>query len=392
MANMLSTLERFRNRELAARILREIRRLDPNRRVKFMHVCGSHELTITRFGLRSLLPDWLEVISGPGCPICVTSAVEIDEAIELARRGNLITTFGDMFRAPSTRGSLANAKTNGADVSIVYGISDAVKAARNNPRREVVHVAIGFETTAPTTAAEVLRGLPENFSLLVCHRLMPPVMQFLLASGETALDGFICPGHVSTIIGSKPYEPLSKRYKVPQVIAGFEPVDVLIAIWMLLKQLKEGRSEVEIEYTRSVRPEGNVQAQRMMEEAFEPVDKRWRGFPVIPKSALELRSEFECHDARKRFAIDFSRETSADFVKGCRCGEVLRGLIYPQECPMFDKACTPEHPLGPCAVTTEGACNAAMKHKKFDPVIRFKKFSPKKVENNPDLVFKGKSL
>lgn len=364
--------KKYRDKKLVTQIADAIRELTPNRRVKFVHICGSHEQTITRFGIRSLLPNNLEIFSGPGCPVCCTPATEIDESIELAERGCIVTTFGDMFCVPGTKKSLSDAKTNAADVRIVYGISDAVKAARDNPKREVVHVAIGFETTAPTTAAEVLRGLPENFSLLVCHRLMPPVMQFLLASGEIALDGFICPGHVSTIIGSKPYEPLSRRYKVPQVIAGFEPVDVLIAIWMLLKQLREGRSEVGIEYTRSVRPEGNVQAQRMMREAFESVDKRWRGFPVIPKSALELRPEFERHDARKRFAIDFSRETSADFVKGCRCGEVLRGLIYPQECPMFDKACTPEHPLGPCAVTAEGACNAAMKPK-FDPVLRFKK-------------------
>jgi len=360
-----ATLKKFRDREIAARILREIRGLYPNRRVKFMHVCGSHEVTITKFGLRSLLPNWLEVISGPGCPVCVTSTAEIAEAIELARRGYLITTFGDMFRVPGTGTSLAGAKTDGADVRIVYGVADAVEMARRNPGREVVHAAVGFETTAPTTAAEVLRGPPENFSLLVCHRLIPPAMEFLLGSGEVALDGFICPGHVSTIIGSKPYEHLSDHYGVPQVIAGFEPIDVLLSIWMLLKQLREGRHEVEIGYTRAVRPEGNVVAQEKIAQVFKVVDKKWRGFPMVPRSALELRREFEGYDAHEKF--DFQVGEVEDFARGCRCGDVLRGLINPRECPLFNEACTPEHPVGPCAVTTEGACNIRMKH----PTIAF---------------------
>jgi len=360
MANAL--LEKFRDRKLAIRILREIRGLNPNRRVKFMHVCGSHELTITKFGLRSLFPDWLEVISGPGCPVCVTSAAEIDEAVELAKQGHLITTFGDMFRVPGTRTSLENAKTDGADVKIVYGVADAVEMARRNPDRDVVHAAVGFETTAPTTAAEILREPPENFSFLVCHRLIPPAMEFLLASGEIALDGFICPGHVSTIIGSKPYERLSKKYGVPQVIAGFEPIDVLIGVWMLLKQLREGRREVEIEYTRSVRPEGNVVAQEKMSEVFEVVDKRWRGFPVVPRSAFQLRREFEKYDARAKF--DVQVESMVGFATGCRCGDVLKGLIYPLECPLFGKTCTPEKPRGGCMVTTEGACNIAFRHER----------------------------
>ncbi|MDI6884018.1 MAG: hydrogenase formation protein HypD [Hadesarchaea archaeon] len=356
-------LKKFRDRDLAARILHEIREFAPERRVKFMHVCGSHEVTITRFGLRSLLPEWLEVMSGPGCPVCVTHTAEIDESIELATQGYLVTTFGDMFWVPGTQSSLARAKTDGADVRIVYSVEDAIEVARRNPSREVVHVAIGFETTAPTTASELLRKPPKNFSLLVCHRLIPPAMQFLLESGEVALDGFICPGHVSTIIGSKPYEPLSERYKVPQVIAGFEPIDVLLGIWMLLKQLREGRREVEIEYTRSVRPRGNEIAQEKMREVFEVVDKRWRGLPVIPKSAFELKREFVDYDARKKFGVLVKE--SVDFAKGCRCGEVLRGVIHPSECPLFGKACTQEHPMGPCAVTSEGACNVAMKFGKF---------------------------
>jgi len=350
----------FRDRELAAKIIQEIRKLDLGRKIKIMHVCGSHEVTVTKYGLRSLLPDWVEVMAGPGCPICVTTSAEIDEAIELAKRGHIITTFGDLFRVPGTRASLADAKTDGADIRIIYGATDAVEVARRNPGQEVIHVAIGFETTAPAIASELLREPPANFNLLVCHRLIPPAMQFLLASGEVALDGFLCPGHVATITGSKPYEPISEKYKVPQVIAGFEPIDLLLGIWMLLKQIKDGRNEVEIEYTRSVRPEGNVLAQDKIKQVFDVIDKPWRGFPVIPSSAFELLSDFKHFDARKRF--DIHVEDAVDIAEGCRCGEVLRGLVYPHECPLFGKVCTPLKPIGPCMVSSEGTCNIAFKY------------------------------
>jgi len=325
-----------------------------------MHVCGTHEFAIVHHGLRDLLPDNIELIAGPGCPVCVTAAREIDEAVELAKREKLVTTFGDMFRVPGSSASLADAKTDGADVRIVYGIADAVKTARKNPTREVIHVAIGFETTAPTTAAEILREPPENFSLLTCHRLIPPAMEFLLNSGESKIDGFICPGHVSTIIGSKPYDPISKRFKVPQVVAGFEPIDVLLGVLMLLRQIRDGRAEVENQYTRAVRPEGNEVAQRKMREVFEVVGKPWRGFPVIPQSALKLREEFERCDARKRFDIEVGE--APEFAAGCRCGEVLRGLIKPPECPLFLGACTPDSPHGPCMVSFEGTCSVWAKH------------------------------
>jgi len=356
----------FRDRGLAAQIVRRIREFKPARKIKLMHICGSHEVTITRYGLRSLLPNWIEVISGPGCPVCVTNAAEIDEAIELARLGHLITTFGDLFRVPGTHTSLADVKTDGADVRIVYGATDAVEVARRNPEREVVHVAIGFETTAPAIASELLRAPPSNFSLLVCHRLIPPAMEFLLASGEVALDGFLCPGHVSTIIGSKPYEPISTKYKVPQVIAGFEPIDVLLGIWMLLRQIEDGRHEVEIEYTRSVRPEGNVIAREKMGQVFKVIDKTWRGFPTIPASAFKLRSNFEHYDAHKKFDIHI--EGTVDVARGCRCGEILRGLVYPHECPLFGKACTPLKPIGPCMVSSEGTCNIVFKFGKHGQI------------------------
>jgi len=311
--------------------------------------------------LRSLLPKGLEVRAGPGCPVCVTSAAEIQIAIELAlSRKVTLTTYGDMFRVPGAKGaSLMNAKAKGADVRIVYSVADAISIARKLDR-EVVHFAIGFETTAPTTAIELMKGVPENFSLIVSHRLIPPAMEHLLKSGDIAIGGFICPGHVSTIIGSEPYEPIAKRYRKPMVIGGFEPLDVLASLVMLLEQLKNGRCDVEIEYTRSVRREGNVKAKRVMGEVFDVCDGDWRGIGVIPSSKLKLKKEFENHDALKRFDIEV--EVEEEMPKGCRCADVLRGLIYPWECPLYNRACTPTSPVGPCAVSIEGACHIAMKH------------------------------
>jgi len=354
------TLKRYRSGKIVRRLATAIENLMPDRKIKIVHVCGSHERTIVMFGLRELLPNGLEVFSGPGCPVCCTPAEEIDMAIELARSGVTVTTFGDMLRVPGSDASLAKAREEGKDVRVVYSISDAVELAKREPEKEVVHMAIGFETTAPSTASTALSNPPKNFSVLISHLLIPPVMEYLLRSGESQIDGFICPGHVSTIIGSAPYEPISESYNVPQVIAGFEPVDVMLGILMLLKQMKEGRHEVEIEYTRSVKRNGNPVALELMERAFVRVGKAWRGFPEIPYSALALRDEFEGVDARKKFRIKADRASQPP--EGCRCGEVLRGLIYPWECPLFGRACTPEHPVGPCAVSSEGACNVAMKY------------------------------
>jgi len=320
-----------------------------------------HEWTISRFGLRSLLPKGLEVRSGPGCPVCVTSVAEIQAAIDLAlSRKAVLTTYGDMFRVPATKGmSLMKAKAKGADIRIVYSIMDSIKIAERLGV-EVVHFAIGFETTAPTTAIELLKGVPRNFSVIVSHRLIPPAMEHLLKSGDIAIGGFICPGHVSTIIGSEPYEPIAKKYGKPMVIGGFEPLDVLASILMLLEQIRDGRCDVEIEYSRSVRREGNVKAKKAMWEVFEPCDGDWRGIGTIPESKLKLKKEFEEYDALKRFDVEPSIEE--EMPKGCRCADVLKGLIYPWECPLYNKACTPINPIGPCAVSIEGACHIAMKH------------------------------
>ncbi len=329
--------------------------------VKFMHVCGTHEQSIVQHGLRALLPETVEIIAGPGCPVCITPKYDIDTAVFLSKQDVTITTFGDMYRVPSTE-SLSDAKSKGADIRIIYSITNALDIARKNPEKEVIHFGIGFETTAPTTAVAV-QDAPSNFSVLSCHRLIPPALLFLLGLGEIDIQGFMEPGHVSTIIGTRPYEIVSHKYKVPQVVSGFEPEDVLIAILMLLTQLKEERCEVENEYTRVVREEGNILAQKAMEEAFDVVDADWRALPTIPESGYEISRKYEECNARKRF-----EDVLEEFVydpyepKGCRCGEVLRGLVYPEECPLFKKVCTPVSPVGPCMVSREGSCSIRYKY------------------------------
>jgi len=344
------------SRELVSRI-QEI-----SRPVKIMHVCGSHEHTIMQHGVRSLLPEEVEVVAGPGCPVCCVPAREIDECIELARQGVTITTFGDMLRVPGSRGSLADARADGADVRIVYGVSNAVEIARKLDR-EVVFMAAGFETTAPTTASEILSGPPENFSVLSCHRLIPPALRFLIESGEVNLNALIEPGHVSTIIGMKPYEPFSRDYGIPQVIAGFNPLDILMAVYMILRQIERGEAKVENEYKRAVRPEGNLKAQRAMDEVFYVTEREWRGFPVIPESVYEIRDEFSEFNAREKFDIEV--EDTVDTPAGCICGAVLRGVARPEECKLFKNECTPTSPIGACMVSREGTCNIAYRYSSF---------------------------
>jgi len=344
------------SRELVSRI-HEI-----SRPVKIMHVCGSHEHTIMQHGVRSLLPDEVEVVAGPGCPVCCVPAREIDECIELARQGVTITTFGDMLRVPGSEGSLADARAEGADVRIVYGVGNAVEIARKLDR-EVVFMAAGFETTAPTTAAEILSGPPENFSVLSCHRLIPPALKFLIESGEVNLNALIEPGHVSTIIGMKPYEPFSRDYGIPQVIAGFNPLDILMAVYMILRQIERGEAKVENEYKRAVKPEGNIKAQQAMDEVFRITEREWRGFPVIPESVYEIRDEFSEFNAREKFDIEV--EDTVDTPAGCICGAVLRGVARPEECKLFRTECTPTSPIGACMVSREGTCNIAYRYSSF---------------------------
>jgi hydrogenase expression/formation protein HypD len=336
-----------------------------------MEVCGTHTVAIARHGLREALPRGVRLISGPGCPVCVTPQEQIDHFIALGGvEGVRLATFGDMVRVPGTVKSLEQARAEGAEVLVVYSPMEAVEAAARNPEKQVVFFGIGFETTAPAVGLAILeakrRGLG-NFSVLCAHKLIPPAMLALLDSevrgeGRLPVDGFICPGHVSVVIGSDAYRPVAERGK-PCVVAGFEAADVLAAVGMLLRQLAEGRSEVEVEYTRAVRPEGNPRAQELLARVFRVSDARWRGLGVIPQSGYELAEEFAAYDAARRFEVE--RPESVE-PAGCRCGDVLRGAIEPPECPLFGGACTPRKPVGSCMVSSEGACQAWYRYRRSE--------------------------
>lgn len=345
----------FRDPELAKRVAKRIQELAPMKgTVKICHVCGTHEWTITHYGIRSLLPSNVEVIAGPGCPVCIVPASEIDEAVQLSLKGVTLTCFGDVLRVPGSKMSLLDAKAKGADVRIVYGVSDAVEIAKKEQDKEFVFFAVGFETTAPSTAVEVSHKPPKNLSFLISHRVIPPAMKMLAEMEDLNLNGFIAPGHVSTIIGLEPYEIFPKTYGMPTVVAGFEPLDILFAIHMITKQLNEGDPILENEYTRAVRWEGNVKAQGLMQEVFDVEDGRWRGLGTIPLSKFVLRKRYVAYDAQSKY--DTKIEEGIDLQPGCRCHLVIIGKIKPTECPLFMKACTPQNPVGACMVSVEGTC------------------------------------
>jgi len=353
---------RFRDPALAKKVVAKIEEIASSLSydVKFCHVCGTHEWTIVHYGLRSLLPENVDVIAGPGCPVCITPAAEIDNAVSLALEGVTVLSFGDAIRVPGSEMSLLNAKAKGGDVRIVYSVNDAVKMAKKEPNKEFVFFAIGFETTAPSTAIEVLKKPPRNLSFLVVHRLIPPAMELLLGIGDLRIDGFIAPGHVSTIIGLKPYRIFPQAYGMPTVIAGFEPLDILFGVLMLLKQVREGKPKLENEYVRSVNPEGNVKAQLVMKEAFDITSGYWRGLGRIPSSALELKEAFSKYDAKSKYNLKVKHVR--ELLPGCLCHLVIIGKVKPPECPLFMKVCTPEAPKGPCMVSIEGTCNIWAKH------------------------------
>lgn len=351
---------KYRDEETAKKILGKIKAMDVE--AKFMHICGTHQDTIVRFGLQEMLADvGVEIAQGPGCPVCVTTSQEIADAITLARNGVTVTAFGDMMRVPTTIGSLFSAKADGADVRIVYSIDDAVKMAKEQPDKPLVFVGVGFETTAPSTCVPLQKDdCPENFSVYSCHRICPPAIETIFNLGESKINGFIEPGHVAVITGTGIFDQFSEKYNVPQVVAGFEPLDILMSCYMLCKQIKEGRHEVENEYTRLVRPEGNPIALKLMEDTFTPVDRYWRGFPMIPKSALALKDKFQDHDATKVHEDILKNTPPVEAeAKGCKCGDVLRGLISSEGCPLFGKVCKPSNPMGPCMVSAEGNCSIA---------------------------------
>ncbi|HVP41078.1 MAG TPA: hydrogenase formation protein HypD [Candidatus Krumholzibacteriaceae bacterium] len=345
---------KFRDPKLAKQVTQQIKDLAPKHQVKFCHVCGTHEWTITHYGLRTLLPKNVDVIAGPGCPVCIVPAAEIDEAVQLALRDVVVTCYGDVLRVPGSELSLLDARARGGDVRVVYGVGDAVKMANAEKEKEFVFFAVGFETTAPSTAVEVLNRPPRNLSFLVSHRLIPPAMELLLGVGDLQIDGFIAPGHVSTIIGLKPYEVFPSAYGMPVVVAGFEPLDVLFAISMLLNQLRRKEAKLDNEYVRAVSAEGNVKAQELINCVFDVVDGNWRGLGRLPSSALGLKLEFEEYDARKKYALHV--EKSRDLLPGCLCHLVMIGKIKPDECPLFLKTCKPQSPKGACMVSMEGTC------------------------------------
>ena len=353
-------VDEYRDSALASRIATEIGRLSSGRPLKLMEVCGGHTHTIYKHGIEDLMPPTIDLVHGPGCPVCVLPMGRIDDAISMARRdGVIFTTFGDMMRVPGSKGSLLDAKADGADVRFVYSPLDALKLARQYPDRRVVFFAIGFETTAPSTAVTLLRAQAEgikNFSVFCNHVTIIPALKAILDSPDLRLDGFIGPGHVSMVIGMRPYTFIAREHHKPVVIAGFEPIDILQSIQMLVKQISVGRAEVENQYARVVRPEGNVLALKAMAQTMtlRPFFE-WRGLGFITQSALKLRPEFAEWDAELRFEIPGIRVADP---KACQCGEVLKGVIKPWECKVFGTACTPEIPIGTCMVSSEGACAA----------------------------------
>ena len=354
----------MRSDEVCRKLLAEISAL-PLGETQIMEVCGTHTMAIAAAGIRSLLPENIWLLSGPGCPVCVTPPEDIDAVLELsAERDVILVSYGDMLRVPgSSRGdSLLRRRALGADVRIVYSPMDALKIAERESKKQVVFLGIGFETTAPGTAAAVLaakeQGL-ENFTVLSMLKSVEPALRTLMAMDDFSIDGFLCPGHVATIIGEEGFRFLPEEYRMPGVIGGFEPKEILLAIDLLLKQIVEGEPKIQNAYSRAVRLEGNPLARKMMERCFERKEARWRGLGEIPASGFALREELSGLDAAKRFEIS---PKSAALQSGCRCGDVITGKLRPKLCPLFGKACTPEDPVGPCMVSSEGACAAEYKY------------------------------
>ena len=367
-------IDEFRDGEVAQKLAAAIgREVNPDRRYHFMEFCGGHTHAISRYGVADLLPDNVRMIHGPGCPVCVLPIGRVDQAIRLAlAHGVTLCTYGDCLRVPASDGlSLLKAKAQGGDIRMIYSCADAVALAQQNPEKQVVFFAIGFETTTPPTAVAIKQAAAlglKNFSVLCCHVLTPPAIASIMegVDQQLQLDGFVGPAHVSTVIGSRPYEPFAAQYRKPVVIAGFEPLDVLLAIRMLIRQVNEGRAEVENEFVRAVDRDGNRKAQALMDEVFELRESfEWRGLGTLPLSARRLRAEFAEFDAERRFPVEY--QPVADH-KGCDCGEILRGVKRPQDCKLFGTVCTPENPVGSCMVSSEGACAAHYTYGRYKDV------------------------
>ena len=352
---------KFRDPAMARALAATLARLmdEIARPVAVMHVCGSHEQAIAKFGLRSLFPKSLNVIMGPGCPVCVTDVPEVDEGVVLAEDGARIATYGDMLKVPGTVKSLADAQAGGAKISIVYSPSQAVEIARQHPDEHVVFFATGFETTAVATAAVIVDDPPKNFSVLSAHKYIPPVMEIVAEMPESRVEGFLAAGHAATITGSAVFEPFVERHKLPVVVAGFEPLDILAGLVELVALIKDGTPRVVNTFPRCVSRDGNVAAQRELWRVFRTIGGRWRGIAHVPNGNLRLRDEFAHVDARKRFKIDVQRLwdfAPAHLAQQCICGDIMAGIRNPYDCKLFDKECVPETPVGACMVSNEGTC------------------------------------
>ncbi len=349
-------VEEYRDPELGKKLLERIHRRS-KQHIKLMEFCGGHTVAIFKHGLRQLLPKNIEMLSGPGCPVCVTASADLDKAIAMGKIPKvIITSFGDMVRVPGSRSSLQQAKAEGADVRIVYSTQDALAIARANTDKSIVFIGIGFETTAPTVAASILQAEQENlknYYVLSLHKVCPPIMKAILDLGEVKINGIICPGHVSAIIGSRPYRFIADDYRIACAVSGFEPVDILLAVERLVEQIEGGKPDVEIAYRRGVKEGGNLPALRLMDTVFEIGAANWRGIGSVPGSGLNVREKYARFDAEKNFKIKVG---PAREPKGCICGAVLRGVSTPNGCKLFRVTCTPERPVGPCMVSSEGSC------------------------------------
>lgn len=356
------TEDKNKTRAVAGFYLKEIDRLI-TRPVRLMEVCGTHTVAIFRAGIRQLLPEKVNLVSGPGCPVCVTSDEYMDMAIAYAQRDDvIITTFGDMLKVPGSRSSLSEAKAAGADIRIVYSPLDSLPIAADNPDKKIIFLAVGFETTTPTAAATVLQAAEQklaNFFVLSSHKLVPPALRVLLDDPAVKVDGFILPGHVCAITGEEPFEFLPEKYHMPAVVCGFEPLEILQTIYMLAKQIHDDKPAVENAYTRVVKKDGNQLAQKLVDEVYEPADADWRGIGVMPLSGLKVREKYQSFDAQVALPMEVEKTVKQT---ACRCGEVLRGIVKPTDCRLFGTACVPEHPVGACMVSVEGSCAAWYKY------------------------------
>ena len=358
-------IEEFRNKDLVKALVRRLGDLAAPAII--MEVCGTHTMAAARFGLKSLLPEKVKLISGPGCPVCVTDQHDLDKFLALGDQPRtVLASFGDMLRVPGSYTSLEKERARGADVRFVYAPLDALDWACGEPDKQVVFFGVGFETTMPTTALAVktaaAMGL-DNFSLFCVHKTMPGALRGLLSGGEVQVSGLLLPGHVTTIIGAGAYEFIPREFGVPGAVTGFEPLDMLLGVEAILRQLQEGRPRVDNVYPRAVQVQANPQARALLEEVFEPGDALWRGLGVIPGSGVKIRGEYEKFDAQARFAPILAQVPPPP-PSACRCGEVLRGVLHPRDCPLFNKACNPSQPLGPCMVSSEGACAAAYRYER----------------------------